>query len=129
MYRPTEEDFIVGGMGSPEPFTKPDHKAKKHARPRRNEKVGGGHFVFRRGGHGRITPSGYAFEHPNLGSANDEAYRLAALTGGTFEVYQCQNVVTADEARAADLETWDRPPLEEMTLDMHAEVRRMAEVA
>lgn len=167
MYRPKEDDFIVGGIGSAEPFPKPDLKAKRHSRPRRHEKIGGGHFVFRRGDHGRVTTNGFPFEHANLGSANEEAYRLAALTGGTFEVYQCQNVVTADEARAAEAEDWDRAPtaagkaspvnervqatvdcdmadyarmslgdnwdraplLDDMTLDMHAEVRRIGGAA
>lgn len=127
MYRPKEDDFeFAPSVGSVEPMPRADHKAKSHGKPRqrRNERVGGGLFVFRRGDQGRITPNGFPFEHPNLGSANDEAYRLAALTGGTFEVYQCQNVVTADEARAAEAEGWDSAPLDEMTLDMHAEVQR-----
>ena len=84
MYRPSEDDLIpcTGGAHSDEPMQRPDHKSKKHPRPRRNEKVGGGHFVFRRGGRtgriktGAIMAGKMPFEHPSLESARAEAERL-----------------------------------------------------
>ena len=33
---------------SAEPMQRPDHKSKKHPRPRRNHKAAGGHVAFRR---------------------------------------------------------------------------------
>lgn len=87
---------------SVEPMPRPDHKAKKNSRPaRKSEKLGGGHFVFRRHADGRIHPNSIPFEHPDFGAANDEAYRLVEKHGGTFEVYQCRNIVTHEEALAA----------------------------
>jgi hypothetical protein len=76
-----------------ERMQRPDYKAKKHSRPhgnmrlRTNEQLGGGHFVFRRGNHGRIHPNPWPFEHASDEAAITEAARLAAETGGTFEVY------------------------------------------
>jgi hypothetical protein len=130
MYRPKEDDFIVGGIGSAEPFTKPDLKAKRHNRPRRHEKVGGGHFVFCRQSDGRIGrgTGKHAFEHPTYELAHDEAVRLQGMTGGTFEVYSRSAIVDG-----VDVGEWDSPPMSEadlvaaldaMTLDMHAEVQR-----
>ncbi|WP_271025324.1 hypothetical protein [Rhizobium sp. RCAM05973] len=72
---------------SVERMQRPDHRAKKHSRPRTNEQLGGGHFVFRRGDHGRVHPNPWPFEHPSDDAAIAEAARLAAMTGGTFEVY------------------------------------------
>jgi hypothetical protein len=96
MFRPSEDDFVCAGVHSDEPMLKPDHKAKKHGRPkpgraikkpRRGEKLGGGFFVFRRGEHGRVTPNGMPFEHPDDGAALAEAARLSVEVGGDFEVY------------------------------------------
>lgn len=45
---------------------------------RPEEKIGGGFFVFRRGGGtGRIRAPEYPFEHPTLAAADAEAARLA----------------------------------------------------
>lgn len=96
MYRPTPEDFddIRTLASSAEPMLRPDHKAKKKSRPRRNEKVGGGHFVFRRGErNGRVTPSGYPFEHPNIDSARTEAERLQKQNGGRYDVLSVSSIV------------------------------------
>lgn len=101
MYRPSEDDFIAtGAIASAEPFAKPDHKAKKHGRPRRIKKwpgfpgarprevIGGGHFVFKRGKRtGRIENRGIPFEHETLESALNEAARLTVEHGGRFDVY------------------------------------------
>ena len=91
MYRPTEDDFdYAPAYGSAEPMPRADHKAKKHPRPRRNEKIGGGHFVFRRGKRtGRVgIKTSLPFEHPDFDSAMSEARRLAAVNPGeTFEVF------------------------------------------
>lgn len=108
MYRPTEDDFIstagahTSGSRSDEPMLRPDHKAKKHGKPktkyeymrrfpkkpRNGEEVGGGHFVFRRGDStGRIRPCMWPFEHPSYDSALTEATRLHKEHGGTFEVF------------------------------------------
>lgn len=97
MYRPNDDDFLPGPSAhSDEPMLKPDHKAKKHGRPkpgraikkpRRGEKLGGGFFVFRRGDHGRVTPNGMPYEHPDDAAALAEAARLSVEVGGQFEVY------------------------------------------
>lgn len=98
-------DDIHVTASSAEPMRRADHKSKKHGRPaRKSETLGGGHFVFRRHEDGRIHPRQDPFEHGTFGGANDEAYRLAELTGGTFEVYWLANVVTADEAKLAAAE-------------------------
>ncbi|MEZ2132522.1 MULTISPECIES: hypothetical protein [unclassified Sinorhizobium] len=90
--------------GSAEPFSRPDHRAKKHPRPapksRKNEKLGGGVFVFRRGRAGRIHPTTWPFEHPTEDSAIVEAGRLAKMTGDTFEVYS--RVAVAGPVDGAD---------------------------
>lgn len=91
------------GFSLEQPFyTDPDHKAKKHGKPktkyeymrrfpkkpRNGEEVGGGHFVFRRGDStGRIRPCMWPFEHPSYDSALTEATRLHKEHGGTFEVF------------------------------------------
>lgn len=47
---------------------------------RPEEKIGGGHFVFRRGGgSGRIRAPEWPFEHPTLEAAKAERDRLSAL--------------------------------------------------
>ncbi len=119
MYRPTPEDFddITIAAQSAEPFTKPDHKAKKHGRPpsrsareRRNEKIKGGHFVFRRGRRtGRIAIGAMGslpFEHPSLESARTEAQRLQSKNGGRYDVFSVSSVVdgTSDDE-------WDCAPM------------------
>jgi hypothetical protein len=88
------EDYIpTNAAGSAEPFARPDHKSKRHPRPRHNEVVGGGHFVFRRGRTtgriktGAIMSGRMPFEHPTWESAVTEATRLHGLTGRTFEVF------------------------------------------
>lgn len=98
---------------SAEPFARPDHKAKKHSRPspRRNEKIGGGHFVFRRGREGRVHPNQWPFEHPTDDSAIAEAGRLAKMTGDTFEVYSRVAVAhggLAVEMGAAEMEAGEQ---------------------
>lgn len=93
MFRPSEDDFLCAGVHSDEPMQRVDHKAKKFGRPRarRNEKVGGGHFVFKRGRTtGRIKTGRVGhipFEHATLESALDEAARLSVEKGGKFEVF------------------------------------------
>ena len=98
MRRPTEDIDSEGyvpqnAASSVERMQRPDYKAKRHPRPhgnmrpRSNEQLGGGHFVFRRGEHGRIHPNPWPFEHASDEAAITEAARLAAATGGTFEVY------------------------------------------
>ncbi len=104
MYRPRPEEFddIHVAASSVEPMLRPDHKAKKHGKPktkyeymrrfpkkpRNGEEVGGGHFVFRRGDStGRIRPCMWPFEHPSYDSALVEAARLHKEHGGTFEVF------------------------------------------
>lgn len=93
MFRPSEDDFVCAVVHSDEPMLRPDHKAKKHGRPkpRRNEKIGGGHFVFKRGRTtGRIKTGRVGhipFEHATLEDALDEAARLSVEKGGKFEVF------------------------------------------
>lgn len=88
--------------GSAEPMHRPDHKAKKHSKPRwpgfpgarKNESIGGGYFIFKRGDRtGRIETSarrfagGIPFEHSTFIAAQAEACRLQKKYGGVFEVY------------------------------------------
>lgn len=58
--------------------------------PRKDEQIGGGYFVFRRGdGTGRIRPSQWPFEHPTICAAKREADKLAATQPGyQFDVVQ-----------------------------------------
>ena len=103
MFRPSEDDFMCAGVHSDEPMQRVDHKAKKFGRPRarRNEKVGGGYFVFKRGRRtgriktGHILAGKMPFEHPDLESATNEAARLAVEHGGHYSVFA--------EVRGADL--------------------------
>ncbi|RWX26619.1 hypothetical protein EHH54_34710 [Rhizobium leguminosarum] len=114
MYRPSPEDFddvnvpvTACAASSAEPFARADHKSKKHPKPRRQEKIGGGHFVFRRGADGRIGRGGWPFEHPNEEAAQVEATRLQTKHGGTFEVFSRSSIVDGSEAG----EDWDAVPV------------------
>lgn len=78
-------------------------------KPRINETIGGGFFVFRRGKKtGRVgVRGGLPFEHGSLEQAAAEATRLAKLfPGETFEVFQTSGVVAhcAIEAPATEAE-------------------------
>lgn len=55
--------------------------------PRANEEIGAGNIVFKRGGHGRLHPKSWPFEHPDMRAAVAEAERLHGISGETFEVY------------------------------------------
>lgn len=119
MYRPRPEEFddIHVGAGSVEPMPRADHKAKKRSRPkgreRRNKKIKGGHFVFRRGGRtgriktGHIINGAMPFEHPSIEAARTEADRLQKLHGGRYDVLSVSAIV---DGEAAD-EDWDRAPV------------------
>ena len=122
MYRPRPEEFDDIAVAaahavaaqSDEPMKRPDHKAKKHGKPktkyeymrrfpkkpRNGEEVGGGHFVFRRGDStGRIRPCTWPFEHPSYDSALVEAARLHSEHGGTYDVLSvCGQVSTTPDA-------------------------------
>lgn len=69
----------------------------KRRRPftRKNEIIGGGFFVFRRGKKtGRIGRTKFPYEHGSFASAMAEATRLAALCPGEkFEVFQTSGAV------------------------------------
>jgi hypothetical protein len=90
-----DEEYVptAAAAASAEPFAKPDHKSKGHSKPRRNEKVGGGFFVFGRGRRtgriktGAILAGRMPFEHPSEESAITEAERLHGLTGRRFDVF------------------------------------------
>lgn len=54
---------------------------------RKNEVIGGGYFVFRRGNYaGRIKPSEKPYEFPSLLAAQEEQKRLTAAYGGVYDV-------------------------------------------
>lgn len=127
MYRPSPEDFISGpSCQSDEPMLRPDHKAKKHGKPktkyqyeqrfpkkaRHNEQVGGGHFVFRRGdGTGRIRPCMWPFEHPNYDSAMTEAVRLFGEHGGKYDIVTVSGQVGPVGGEVVDVNgNWDFDP-------------------
>ena len=78
-------------MNPPVPANGPTYLAKN----RKNELVGGGWFVFRRGRKGgRIKPSPYPFEHPTRIAALQEALRLSAISPGVqFAVLQVTDTV------------------------------------
>lgn len=63
---------------------------KKPREARKDEVIGGGYFVFRRGeGTGRIRPSAWPFEHPTICAAKREADKLAKTQPGyQFDVVQ-----------------------------------------
>lgn len=94
----------TNAAGSAEPMQRPDHKSKRHPRPRRNEKVGGGHFVFRRGGRtgriktGHIKHGALPFEHPDIDSARTEAARLQSLYGGRYDVLSVSSTIDGEAA-------------------------------
>jgi hypothetical protein len=75
---------------------------EKKIRQRRNELVGGGHFVFCRGGRtgriktGAILAGRLPFEHPTLESATAEAIRLSEIHGRSFVVLSQIVVVYAE---------------------------------
>lgn len=108
MYRPTpdELDDVHVASCSDEPMPRPDHKAKRHGRPyagsRAGEKIGGGHFVMKRGRRTGRIKTGYIlagampFEHPDFDSAMAEAVRLRTKHGGTYGVF-------AEVARIEDI--------------------------
>lgn len=87
----------TNAAGSVEPMRRADHKSKKHSRPmtaRAKEKIGGGHFVFKRGDRtGRIENRGLPYEHPDAGAAIEEAGRLQGVYGGTYDVFSRVAVV------------------------------------
>jgi hypothetical protein len=102
-----QDDYVPrNAAGSVEPFAKPDHKSKKHPRPRRNEKVGGGHFVFKRGrttGRIKIGAIGsLPFEHPDYASAHTEARRLHDLDGGRYDVFSLAASVDGTDWEAGE---------------------------
>jgi len=84
-------------------------RRRRSPKPRINETIGGGFFVFRRGKKtGRVGVRGsLPFEHGSLEQAAAEATRLAKLfPGETFEVFQTSGVVAlcapATEAEALE---------------------------
>lgn len=112
--------------GSVEPMQRPDHKAKRHPRPknkyrynrgprnpkkaRKGEVIGGGFFVFRRGdGTKRIRPSMWPFEHGSFASALAEAARLREATGDDYQVFT--SLLPAEPlVLSADNDDWDFDP-------------------
>jgi len=73
----------------------------KKSKPRKNETVGGGYFVFRRGKRtGRIGVSHHRtpFEHLSYKAAKEEAVRLAKENYG--EIYTVFAEVSSHRARA-----------------------------
>lgn len=103
---------------SVEPIRRPDHKAKRHPKPRwpgfpgarARESIGGGYFIFKRGARtGRIENRGIPFEHSTFIAAQAEATRLQKKYGGQFEVYgslTLSNIVAPE----ADNDEWDFDP-------------------
>lgn len=78
---------------------------RRSLKPRPNEIIGGGFFVFRRGKKtGRVgVYTTMPYEHGSLEQATAEATRLAALCPGeTFEVFQTSGVVARCALGAAD---------------------------
>lgn len=74
--------------------------------PRANEEIGAGNIVFKRGGHGRIHPKSWPFEHPDMRAAVAEAERLHGISGDTFEVYaRVATVGPCDPAGGMPVET------------------------
>lgn len=109
---------------SPEPMQRPDHKAKKHGKPRwpgfpgarKHESIGGGYFIFKRGDRtGRIENRGVPFEHSTFIAAQAEASRLQKKYGGQFEVYGSLTISPELDAE------WDYDP--------HGEARALEVVA
>ena len=76
-----------------EPMPTPVGRRRKK-KQRKNECIGGGHFVFKRNKiSGRIHPNNYAFEHPNHASALNEAERLHKEDGGRYDVVSVANCI------------------------------------
>lgn len=69
--------------------TKPRGWLKNPFKARPHETIGGGYFVFRRGGGTkRVRPSNWPFEHASFDLAVAEARKLSeAHPGQGFEVY------------------------------------------
>ena len=65
-------------------------KIRNPQKSRKDEEIGGGYFVFRRGSRtGRVMPSPWPFEHPTIWSATREADKLAAMKPGyQFDVLE-----------------------------------------
>lgn len=79
---------------------RPSSKTK----PRKNEQIGGGYFVFRRGKKtGRVgIKSSVPYEHGSFEQALAEASRLASLCEGeTFEVFQTSGAIAVNVGVAA----------------------------
>jgi len=77
-------------------------RRRRSPAPRKNEVIGGGFFVFRRGKKtGRVAPgSSLPYEHGSFEQALAEATRLAKLCPGeTYEVFQTSvAIATSNEA-------------------------------
>ena len=76
---------------------------KDPKKPRQNEAIGGGYFVFRRGdGTKRIRPSQWPFEYASLDEANDQARKLTeANPGYRFDVVSVIASYETDEFGSA----------------------------
>lgn len=71
-------------------------RRRRSPAPRKNEVIGGGFFVFRRGKHtGRVgVATSMPYEHGSFEQALAEATRLANLCPGeTFEVFQTSGAI------------------------------------
>lgn len=90
----TTADIASGPVAQPQ---EQKHFSKRG--PRANEEIGAGNIVFKRGGHGRLHPKSWPFEHPDMRAAVTEAERLHELSGDTFEVYA--RVATVGQCDAA----------------------------
>ncbi|WP_375263226.1 hypothetical protein [Palleronia sp.] len=77
---------------------------KNPQEPRKGEVIGGGHFVFRRGGGtNRIRPAMWPFEHGTAQEAQAEAAKLAAASPGeTFLVVSEVFAITREDLVEAD---------------------------
>lgn len=77
-------------------------RRRRSPAPRKNEVIGGGFFVFRRGKHtGRVSvATTLPYEHGSFEQALAEATRLAKLCPGeTYEVFQTSGAIaTSDQA-------------------------------
>lgn len=85
-----ENDAAPAAIDTPCPT---DASAPVRPKQRHNELIGGGYFVFKRGGRtgriktGNIVRGKMPFEHPTLDSAMTEANRLQSIHGGTYDVF------------------------------------------
>jgi hypothetical protein len=75
-------------------------------KPRVNETIGGGYFVFRRGdGTNRIRMSQWPFEHATFAAAYAEAEKLAEQQPGkTFDVVCVRASVQVDRPEVTNAE-------------------------